>query len=254
MNKFDYQETLSLAISIYKTSYKITFALAFMLSFVSEYFYVYMMKHGFMQYVESNGKTIPENFPSSGNILSMALVIILGNLLVNALIILIQGIMIKNDIKASDSIKIALQMFSKRVMSFTGAFMLSVIIMSVLSMFIQYIGMYITVMLFLTVMPAVLIDKKSVFEAVIDNFHIIRTNFFYMFRVSLTIITLMILKPILSLLITYILTTLGVEVNPLENSIQNIILVAADSVIIPFLFALSVATFYYTKDHSRDTE
>ena len=68
-----------------------------MLSFVSEYFYVYMMKHGFLEYVKSNGKTIPANFPSSGNIMGMALVIILGTLLVNALIILIQGIMIKND-------------------------------------------------------------------------------------------------------------------------------------------------------------
>jgi len=123
MSNLTFKETLSLAREIYKKSFKLTFVLAFMLSFISEYCFVYLMRHGMMDYVESNGKEIPANFPSGDVLALMVLVIIVATIFVYAMVILLQGILIKQDMKNSDALKLSLQVFSKRVFAFIGVFL-----------------------------------------------------------------------------------------------------------------------------------
>ncbi|QIW10005.1 hypothetical protein [Francisella sp. LA112445] len=247
MSNLNFKETISLATTIYKRAFKITFALAFMLSFISEFCLVYLMQHGMAEYIESGGKNLPDNFPG-GNILAlMILVIMVATIFVYAMIIILQGIMVKHEMKASDAIRVALQIFPKRVFPFIGIFLLSMIVMSVLTMFLQYIGIFITILLFLTVMPAVLLDQKGVFESISSNFAIIKNNFFYMLRVAVTVLALMIVKPLLTFGLIYLLKNMNTEVNSLEMSIQNIVVTVVDAFILPFIFAISVGAFFSTK-------
>ncbi|WP_051686740.1 hypothetical protein [Francisella sp. W12-1067] len=244
----NFKETISLATNIYKRSFKLTFVLAFMLSFISEYCFVYMMQHGMAEYIESGGKTIPVDFPSANVLSFMVLVIMVATIFVYAMIILLQGIFIKNQLKASEAIKLSLQIFSKRIFSFLGAFLLSIIVLTLLSMFLQYIGIFLAILLFLTVMPAVLLGKSSIFEAITDNLKVIKLNFFYMFKLVFVVLILMVVKPLLTLGLIYLLKNVGMEISPLENSIQNIIVTIVDSLVVPFIFAITVATFLVTRE------
>ncbi|API86644.1 hypothetical protein [Francisella uliginis] len=251
MSNLNFKETISLATTIYKRGFKITFALAFILSFISEFCLVYLMQHGMAEYIESGGKTMSDNFPG-GNILAlMVLIIMVATIFVYAMIIILQGIMIKHEMKASDAIRIALQIFSKRVFPFTGCFLLSMIVMSILTMFLQYIGIFITILLFLTVMPAILLDQKGVFDSISGNFNIIKSNFFYMFRITIAILALMIVKPLLTFGLIYIFKNMNIEMNSLEMSMQNIIVTVVDAFILPFIFAVSVSAFFSTKKKSN---
>ncbi|MED7789202.1 hypothetical protein [Francisella sp. 19X1-34] len=246
MSNLNFKETVSLATTIYKRAFKITFALAFMLSFISEFCLVYLMQHGMAEYIESGGKNLPDNFPG-GNILAlMVLVIMVATIFVYAMIIILQGIMVKHEMKAADAIRVALQIFPKRIFPFIGIILLSMIVMSVLTMFLQYIGIFITILLFLTVMPAVLLDQKGVFESISYNFTIIKNNFFYMLRVAITILALMLIKPLLTFGLVYLLKNMNIEINSLEMSVQNIIVTIIDAFILPFIFAISVAAFFNT--------
>lgn len=247
MNDLNFKETISLATTIYKRAFKITFALAFMLSFISEFCFAYLMQHGVAEYIESSGEKIPANFPGGDVLAAMILIIMVATVFVYSMIIVLQGIMVKHQLKAADAMKVALQMFSKRIFPFIGAFLLSMIVMSTFTMFLQYIGVFLAILLFITVLPAVLLDQKSVFEAVSSNFYLIKNNFFYMFRVCIAILALMIVKPILTVGLIYILKNLNIEMNSLEMSVQNIIVTIVDAFILPFIFAISVATFFSTR-------
>ncbi|MDE5002753.1 hypothetical protein NAI78_10110, partial [Francisella tularensis subsp. holarctica] len=88
-------------------------------------------------------------------------IFMVATIFVYAMIIILQGIMNKHELKVSDALKIALQIFSKRVIAFLGAFLLSMIAMTLLTMFLQYIGIFLAILLFLTVMPAVLLAQKG---------------------------------------------------------------------------------------------
>ncbi|WP_150466257.1 hypothetical protein [Francisella sp. SYW-9] len=244
----NFKETISLATTIYKRAFKITFALAFMLSFISEFCLVYLMQHGMAEYIESGGKSLPDNFPG-GNILAlMILIIIVATIFVYAMIVILQGIMVKHEMKATDAIRVALQIFPKRVFPFIGVFLLSMIVMSILTMFLQYVGIFIAILLFLTVMPAVLLDQKGVFEAVSSNFVAIKNNFFYMLRIAVTVLALMIIKPLLTFGLIYLLKNMSIDMNSLEMSIQNIVVTIVDAFILPFIFAVSVAAFFSTSN------
>ncbi|BCD90528.1 hypothetical protein fh0823_06670 [Francisella halioticida] len=246
MNNLNFKETISLAVTIYKRGFKIAFVLAFMLSFISEFCLVYLMRHGMSEYIESGGQTIPDTFPG-GNILAlMILIIMVATIFVYAMIIILQGIMIKHEMRASDAIRVALQIFSKRVFPFIGCFLLSMVVMSVLTMFLQYIGIFITILLFLTVMPAILLDQKGIFESVSNNFRIIKNNFFYTFRIAIAILALMLIKPLITFGLIYILKNMNMEMNSLEMSMQNIIVTVIDALILPFIFAISVGAFFST--------
>lgn len=248
MANLTFKETISLALEIYKKSFKLAFVLAFMLSFISEYCYVYLMRHGMLDYIESNGKEIPANFPSGDILVLMALVIIVATIFVYAMIILLQGILIKQDMKSSDALKLSLQIFSKRIFVFIGAFLLSMIVMSMLSVFLQYLGMFIATLFFFTVLPAVLLEQKNTFEAIKENFIILKTNFFYIMRLVLVVLALMAIKPFLTVGLGYVLKSMSIEVDPLETSIQNIIVTVIDSLVIPFIFAITVATLLATRE------
>jgi hypothetical protein len=205
------------------------------------------MRHGMLDYIESNGKEIPVNFPSGDILALMILVIIVATIFVYAMIILLQGILIKQDMKNSDALKLALQVFSKRVFVFIGAFLLSMILMSMLSIFLQYIGMFVATLLFFTVLPAVLLEQKNAFDAIRENFIILKSDFFYMMKLTLVVLALMVIKPFLTFGLVYMLKSMNVEINPLETSIQNIIVTIIDSLIIPFMFSITVATFLATR-------
>lgn len=246
MNNLNFKETISIAATIYKRAFKITFVLAFMLSFVSEFCVVYLMKHGMAEYIKNGGESVPADFPTGDILALMVLVILVSTIFVYSMIIILQGIMVKHELKVSDAIKIALQVFSKRIFPFMGAFLLSMVLMSILTMFLQYIGIFIALLLFVTVLPAVLLDQKSVFEAISNNFNFIKTNFFYMFRISVVILALMIIKPILTVGLVYLLNSLNIEMNSLEMSVQNIIVTVIDAFVIPFIFSISVATYFST--------
>ena len=247
MSNLTFKETISLATEIYKKSFKLTFVLAFMLSFISEYCFVYLMRHGMLDYIESNGKEIPANFPSGDILALMVLVIIVATIFVYAMIILLQGIFIKQDMKNADALKLSLQVFSKRVFAFIGVFLLSMVVMSMLSVFLQYLGMFVATLLFFTVLPAVLLEQKGAVDAIKENFIILKTNFFYMVRLTLAVLALMVIKPFLTFGLIYMLKSMNVEINPLETSIQNIIVTVIDSLIIPFMFSIIVATFLATR-------
>ena len=247
MNNLTFKETISLATEIYKKSFKLTFVLAFMLSFISEYCFVYLMRHGMLDYIESNGKEIPVNFPSGDILALMILVIIVATIFVYAMIILLQGLIIKQDIKNSDAFKLSLQVFSKRAFPFIGVFLLSMIVMSVLSVFLQYLGMCVATLLFFTVLPSVLLGQKGAVDAIRENFIILKSDFFYMMKLTLVVLALMVIKPFLTFGLVYMLKSMNVEINPLETSIQNIIVTVIDSLIIPFMFSITVATFLATR-------
>ncbi len=243
MSNLTFKGTISLATAIYKKSLKLTLVLAFVLSFISEYCFVYLMRHGMLDYIESNGKDIPVNFPS-GNILAfMVLVIIVATIFVYAMIILLQGILIKQDMKNSDALRLLLQVFSKRIFVFIEAFLLSMIVMSILTVFFQYLGMFIATLLFFTVLPAVLLGQKGAVDAIRENFVFIKENFFYMVRLTLAVVALMGIKTLLTFGLAYIFKSINIEINPLETSVQNIIVTVIDSLIIPFIFSITVATF-----------
>lgn len=247
MSNLTFKETISLAIQIYKKSFKLTFVLAFMLSFISEYCFVYLMRHGMMNYIESNGKDIPANFPTGDILTLMVLVIIVATIFVYAMIILLQSILIKQDMSNSDALRLSLQVFSKRLVAFIGVFLLSMVVMSLLSVFLQYLGMFVATLLFFTVLPAVLLEQKGAIDAIRDNFTILKANFFYMMRLTLAVIALMIVKPLLTVGLVYMVKSIDIEINPLETSVQNIIVTILDSLIIPFIFSITVATFLATR-------
>ncbi|NDT39193.1 hypothetical protein FWI37_06140, partial [Francisella tularensis subsp. holarctica] len=140
MSNLNFKGTISLAATIYKRAFKITFALAFMLSFISEFCFVYLMNHGMDKFIQSNGEADVSQLPSGNILAAMFLIIMVATIFVYAMIIILQGIMIKHELKVSDALKIALQIFSKRVFAFLGAFLLSMIAMTLLTMFLQYIG------------------------------------------------------------------------------------------------------------------
>ncbi len=121
------------------------------------------------------------------------------------------------------------------------------IVMSMLSVFLQYLGMFVATLLFFTVLPAVLLGAKRTIDAIKENFIILKANFFYMMRLTLAVIALMIIKPFLTFGLVYMLKSMSVEINPLETSVQNIIVTIIDSFIIPFMFSITVATFLATK-------
>ncbi|MWZ77412.1 hypothetical protein FWI03_00020 [Francisella tularensis subsp. holarctica] len=246
MSNLNFKGTISLAATIYKRAFKITFALAFMLSFISEFCFVYLMNHGMDKFIQSNGEADVSQLPSGNILAAMFLIIMVATIFVYAMIIILQGIMIKHELKVSDALKIALQIFSKRVFAFLGAFLLSMIAMTLLTMFLQYIGIFLAILLFLTVMPAVLLAQKGVFESLSANFYAVKNNFFYMFRISITILAFMIIKPLLTFGLIYLLKDLGVEIGSLEMSIQNIVVTVVDAFVLPFIFAISVAAFFST--------
>lgn len=247
MSNLNYKETISLAVSIYKRSFKVAFALAFMLSFISEFCMVYMMNHGMLEFIENDGKEIPANFPSRDVLALMMIVILVATVFVYAMILLLQGILIKQDMKYSDAMKLALQIFSKRVFAFIGAFFLSMIAVSLMVMFLQYLGMFVVILLFVTVFPCVLLEQKNVFDAVKSNFDILKSDTFYMVRISFSILALMIVKSMITIGLVYALRTMSIEVDPLESSIQNILVTIAESFIMPFILAITVATFLATR-------
>lgn len=247
MNNLNYKETILLAITIYKRAFKITFILAFMLSFISEFCFVYLMNHGMGKYIESGGSADISDFPAGDILALMALVIFIATIFVYSMVIILQGIMVKHELKIADAMKVSLQLFSKRILPFTGAFILSMIVMSLFTMFLQYIGIFLAILLFVTVMPAVLLEQKGVFEAIVNNFNLIKSNFFYMFRVCLSILALMIIKPLLTFSLIYLLKNINVEVSSLEMSVQNIIVTIVDAFILPFIFAISVSVFFSAK-------
>ena len=246
MSNLNFKETISLAATIYKRAFKITFVLAFMLSFVSEFCFVYLMNHGMADYIQSGNEADISQFPSGNMIAIMFLVIVVATVFVYAMIIILQGIVAKHELNVSDALKIALQIFSKRVFVFLGAFLVSMIAMTLFTMFLQYLGILLGILLFLTVMPAVLLSQKGVFESISNNLSIIRNSFFYMFRISIVILSLMIIKPLVTFGLIYLLKNFGLEMNSLEMSIQNIIVTVVDAFILPFVFAISVATFFAT--------
>ncbi|WP_044247295.1 hypothetical protein [Francisella hispaniensis] len=246
MSNLNFKETISLAATMYKRAFKITFVLAFMLSFVSEFCFVYLMNHGMADYIQSGNEADISQLPSGNIIAIMFLVIVVATIFVYAMIVILQGIMVKHELNVSDALKIALQILSKRVFVFLGTFLLSMIAMTLFTMFLQYLGIFLGILLFLTVMPAVLLAQKGVFESISNNFSIIRNNFFYMFRISITILAFMIIKPLLTFGLIYLLKDLGVEIGSLEMSVQNIVVTVVDAFILPFIFAISVATFFVT--------
>jgi len=244
MEKLNFKNTLSLANQLYKKSFKIAFLLAFMLSFISEYMSVYLLNHGLVEFVQSNGETLPANFPSSDIILMMVITIILATLFVYGMIIILHGIYSKqSEIKLVDSFIISLQIFAKRVLPFIGVFVLSMIAMSILTMLFRYIGIYIAILLFITVLPAVLIGSEPVFKAITSNFKIIKRDFFFMLRVTFIILALMTLKPILMYVFMNGLELMQVNSNSIEMSVQNIVMTVIDALILPYIFAVSVATY-----------
>ncbi|APD50796.1 hypothetical protein [Francisella hispaniensis] len=246
MSNLNFKETISLAATMYKRAFKITFVLAFMLSFVSEFCFVYLMNHGMADYIQSGNEADISQLPSGNIIAIMFLVIVVATIFVYAMIVILQGIMVKHELNVSDALKIALQIFSKRVFVFLGAFLLSMIAMTLFTMFLQYLGIFLGILLFLTVMPAVLLAQKGVFESISNNFSIIRNNFFYMFRISIVVLALMIIKPLVTFGLIYLLKNFGLEMSSFEMSIQNIIVTVVDAFILPFIFAISVATFFAT--------
>ncbi|QLE78614.1 hypothetical protein FLM55_02185 [Francisella sp. Scap27] len=247
MSSLNYKETISLAVNIYKRSFKIAFALAFMLSFISEFCMVYMMNHGMLEFIENEGKEIPANFPPGEVLALMMIVIVVATIFVYAMILLLQGIFIKQKMKQSDALKLSLQIFSKRVFAFIGAFFLSMIIMSMFTMFLQYIGMFLAILLFVTVFPNVLLEQKNVFDAIKSNFSLLKSDTFYMIKVSVSILALMIIKSLITVGLVYSLKSLSVEINPLESSLQNIIVTIIESFIMPFILAITVAVFLATR-------
>lgn len=247
MSSLNYKETISLAVNIYKRSFKIAFALAFMLSFISEFCMVYMMNHGMLEFIENEGKEIPANFPPGEVLALMMIVIVVATIFVYAMILLLQGIFIKQKMKQSDALKLSLQIFSKRVFAFIGAFFLSMIIMSMFTMFLQYIGMFLAILLFVTVFPNVLLEQKNVFDAIKSNFSLLKSDTFYMIKISISILALMIIKSLITVGLVYGLKSLTVEINPLESSLQNIIVTIIESFIMPFILAITVAVFLATR-------
>lgn len=247
MSSLNYKETISLAGSIYKKSFKVAFALAFMLAFISEFCMVYMMNHGMLEFIKSDGKEIPANFPSGDVLALMMVVIVVATIFVYAMILLLQGILVKQDMKHSDAIKLSLQIFSKRVFAFIGAFLFSMIAMSLFTMFLQYIGMFLAILLFVTVFPCVLLEQKNVFEAIKTNFIILKSDVFYMVRISITILALMVVKSMITVGLVYALKSMSVDFDPLELSVQNIVVTIVESFIMPFILAITVAVFLATR-------
>ncbi|GAB4223532.1 MAG: hypothetical protein Kow0076_5990 [Francisella sp.] len=243
---FNFKDTISLAITLYKRAFKITFVLSFMLSFLSEFSFVYLMNHGMADYIKNSKDFDISQLPSGDVISIMFFTLVVSTLFVYAMIMILQGIMFKKELNISDALKIALQIFAKKIFPFIGVFLLSVIAMSLFTIFLQYLGICLGVLLFLTVMPAVLLSQKGVFEAISHNFAIIRSNFFYSLRVTLFIFCLMVVKPLITFGLIYLLKNLGIEMNSLEMSVQNIIVTVVDAFILPFIFAVSVATFFIT--------
>ncbi|MDE4940771.1 hypothetical protein NAI66_13010, partial [Francisella tularensis subsp. holarctica] len=74
----------------------------------------------------------------------------------------------------------------------------------------------------------------------------VKNNFFYMFRISITILSFMIIKPLLTFGLIYLLKDLGVEIGSLEMSIHNIVVTVVDAFILPFIFSISVAAIFST--------
>ena len=250
MSNLTFKETISLAREIYKRSFKLTFILAFMLSFISEYCFVYLIKYGILEYIGSNGKQIPANFPSSSILTLIMLVIFLSTIFVYAMIILLQSILIKQDMKNYDVLKLSFQVFSKRIFIFIGALFSLIIamsILSILSIFLQYMGKLLVILLFFTVLPTVLLEQKNVFEAIKENFVILKANFSYMMKLTLIVFALMLIKPFLNFVVACLLTSIDIAVTPLEMSIENIFVIVVDSLMIMYMFSIIVATFLATR-------
>lgn len=247
MNNLTFKETISLAVGIYKKSFKITFVLAFMLSFISEYCFVYLMRHGMLDYIESNGKDIPANFPSGSILALIILVIFVATIFVYAMIILLQAILIQEDMRNSDALKLSLQVFSKKILSFIGVLLFWAIVISLLSIFLQYIGMFIAILLFFTVFPAILLEEKSVLKAIKDNFIIIKDDFFYMVSLAFVVMVLMTIKPLITFVVIYFLKSINIGITPLEVSIENTIITLINSFVMLLTFSITIATFLATR-------
>lgn len=247
MNNLNFRETLSVANSIYKKAFKVTFILAFILSFISEYSTAYLMNHGLYEYVQSGGKNV-ESLPPGGVLIGIFIIIIFSTIFVYGMIALVQGLLTKeNELKAFDSVKISLQIFSKRAFPFIGAFLLSMILLTLLSAFLQYLGIYIATLVFLTVLPAVILGNESVFQSILNNFNAIRSNLFYMLSLAFIIFALILVKPILTYGFLYLLQNMEFS-NSLGVSVQNILITIIDSFVIPYMFAISVATYLTIKN------
>lgn len=149
-----------------------------MLSFISEFCFVYLMNHGIDKFIQNNGEAGVSELPSGNILVAIFLIIMIATVFVYAMIITLQGIMVKHELNVSDPLKIALQIFSKRVFVFIGAFLLSMIVMTVFTMFLQYIGIFLAILLLLTVMPAVLLAQKGIFESFSANFCAVKDIFF----------------------------------------------------------------------------
>ena len=248
MNNLNFRETILLAKDIYKKSLKLSFGLAFILSFITQFCLLYLLRHGLTKFIQSGGQTEAINFPSGGILLAIVVVIIVTTIFVYSMIIILQGLFVKHELKSSDAFKIALQMFYKRVFAFIGTILLYGIVFSALSLFLQYIGAFITTILFLTVFPRVLLDKKDVLSAIASNFNIMRANFFYFVKLALVIIVATIVKSLVIFSIIYLLKSLNIGINPVGVNIQNILIIIVNSLFIPFISSISVATFFYYKN------
>jgi len=127
------------------------------------------------------------------------------------------------------------------------------VVMSMFTVLLQYLGMFVATLLFFTALPAVLLEQKGPIDAIKENFTILKENFFYMMRLTLIVLALMIIKPFLTFGLVYMLKSMSVEINPLETSVQNIIVTVIDSLVIPFMFSITVATFLATRKDNTNT-
>ena len=74
-----------------------------------------------------------------------------------------------------------------------------------------------------------------------------------MFRATFVILALMTLKPILMYVFMNGLEFMQVGSNSMEMSIQNIVMTVADALVLPYIFAITVATYMMSKT-TQNTE
>ena len=235
----NFNNTISNANNIYKSSFKVAFILTFMLSFITEFSTVYLQNHGLNEVVKSQGKIIPNDFPSLSVIFIVMIIIMLCTIVTYSLIVLINGIKLKQkDIILSDAFRIALQMLPKRILTVFSVFVLFYFINSVLTIFLKFTGIFITVMLFVTVLPYVLLSSKSAFEAFSLNINIIRNNLLYMFKISLLLFMLMLSK----LLIIYMFSYFNLK-NITAINLENISIIFIEALIVPYILAISTSVY-----------
>ena len=231
--------TISNANNIYKGSFKVAFILSFMLSFITEFCMIYLQNHGLSEFVKSQGQTMPSNFPSLSIIIIGMIIIMLCTIISYSLIVLVNGIKLKQkDILLSDAFRIALQILPKRILVVLGVFIAFYFINSILTLLLKFTGIFISVMLFVTVLPYILLSSKNIFEGLSLNLNIIKNNFLYMFKISLLLFILMLSK----LLIIYAVSYIGLN-NATEINLENIVIVFSEALVIPYILAISVSVY-----------